>query len=60
MNFRDYTQRKHNILYAGIVRAQYRLQHFWKYVLKQGRKWVDIVKPTQVKTIPDILTPDNI
>jgi integrase/recombinase XerD len=32
------------------------LQHFWKFVLKRDWKWVDIVKPPQVKTIPDILT----
>lgn len=32
------------------------LQFFWKYVLKIDWKWVDIVKPPQVQTIPDILT----
>jgi len=36
------------------------LQHFWKFVLKRDWKWVDIVKPPQVKTIPDILTPAEI
>ncbi len=36
------------------------LQFFWKYVLKLDWKWIDIVKPPQVKTIPDILTPDEI
>jgi site-specific recombinase XerD len=36
------------------------LQHFWKFVLKKDWKWVDIVKPPQVKTIPDILTPDEV
>ncbi len=36
------------------------LQFFWKYVLKLDWNWVDIVKPPQVKTIPDILTPDEI
>lgn len=36
------------------------LQHFWKFVLKKDWKWVDIVKPPQVKTIPDILTPFEI
>ncbi len=36
------------------------LQFFWKYVLKLDWKWVDIVKPPQVKTIPDILTPSEI
>jgi len=32
------------------------LQHFWKFVLKKDWSWVDIVKPPQVKSIPDILT----
>jgi len=36
------------------------LQHFWKFVLKRKWKWVDIVKPPRVKTIPDILTPAEI
>lgn len=36
------------------------LQHFWKYVLKKDWNWVDIVKPPQVKTIPDILTTDEV
>jgi integrase/recombinase XerD len=36
------------------------LQHFWKFVLKKDWAWVDIVKPPQVKTIPDILTPAEI
>ena len=36
------------------------LQFFWKYVLKLDWKWVDIVKPPQVKTIPDIFTPSEI
>ena len=36
------------------------LQFFWKHVLNQDWKWVDIVKPPQVKTIPDILTPTEI
>jgi len=36
------------------------LQFFWKFVLKKEWKWVDIVKPPQVKSIPDILTPTEI
>lgn len=36
------------------------LQHFWKFVLKRDWKWVDIVKPPQIKTIPDILTPAEV
>lgn len=36
------------------------LQFFWKYVLKVEWKWIDIVKPPQVKTIPDIITPAEV
>ena len=36
------------------------LQFFWKYVLKRKWKFVEIVKPPQVKSIPDILTPAEI
>ena len=32
------------------------LQFFWRHVLKKDWKWIDIVKPPQVKSIPDILT----
>jgi len=32
------------------------LQFFYKYVLKKEWNWVDIVRPPQVKTLPDILT----
>ncbi len=32
------------------------LMFFWKHVLKQDWKWLNIVKPPTVKTIPDILT----
>lgn len=32
------------------------LQFFWKHVLKLDWKWVDIVKPPKIKTIPDVLT----
>ncbi len=36
------------------------LQFFWKFVLKVDWKWVDIVKPPKIKSIPDILTPVEI
>lgn len=36
------------------------LQHFWKFVLKREWKWVDIVKPPKVKTIPDVLSPTEV
>lgn len=32
------------------------LQFFYKYVLKKEWNWVDIVRPPQVKSLPDILT----
>ncbi len=32
------------------------LQFFWKHVLHTDWKWVDIVKPPQVKSIPAVLT----
>jgi len=36
------------------------LQFYWRHVLKKDWRWVDIVKPPKVKTIPDILTPTEI
>ena len=36
------------------------LQFFYKYVLDKEWQWVDIVKPPQVKSLPDILTPNEI
>jgi len=32
------------------------LQFFWKHVLKQDWRWVEIIKPPQVRSLPDILT----
>ena len=32
------------------------LQFFFKHVLKRDWQWVDIVKPPEVKTLPDVLT----
>ena len=32
------------------------LQFFWKHVLNRKWKWVDIIKPPIVRTIPDVLT----
>ena len=32
------------------------LQFFFKHILKREWRWVDIVKPPQVKTLPDVLT----
>jgi len=36
------------------------LQFFYKHVLNKQWHWVDIVKPPQVKSLPDILTADEI
>ena len=35
------------------------LQFFYKHVLNKQWGWVDIVKPPQVRSLPDILTPDE-
>lgn len=32
------------------------LQFFWQHVLKMDWDWVEIIKPSQVRTLPDILT----
>ncbi len=36
------------------------LQFFWRHMLKIDWKWINMVKPPQIKTIPDILSPDEI
>lgn len=36
------------------------LMFFWKHVLEQDWQWLNIVKPPPVKTIPDILTRQEI
>lgn len=36
------------------------LQFFYRYTLDKQWQWLDIVKPPQCKTIPDILTPTQI
>jgi len=36
------------------------LQFFWKHVLKRDWRWVEIIKPPQVRTLPDILTVSEI
>ncbi len=32
------------------------LQFFWKHVLKKDWEWLNIIKPPQIKSLPDILT----
>jgi len=36
------------------------LQFFWKHVLKLDWKWVKIIKPPKIHTLPDILTPTEV
>jgi len=36
------------------------LQFFYKHVLNKQWYWVDIVKPPQVRSLPDILTPEEV
>jgi integrase/recombinase XerD len=36
------------------------LQFFYKHVLDKPWRWVDIVKPPEIKSLPDILTADEI
>lgn len=36
------------------------LQFFYQHVLGKQWQWVDIVKPPQVRSLPDILTPDEL
>ena len=33
------------------------LQFFWKYVLKQDWRWLEIIKAPKIRSLPDILTP---
>lgn len=36
------------------------LQFFYRYTLNQQWEWLNIVKPPQVKRLPDILTPEQV
>lgn len=36
------------------------LQFFWKHVLKRDWQWINIVKAPKVRTLPDILTVDEV
>lgn len=36
------------------------LQFFWQHVLKLDWQWVNMIKPPKIKSLPDILTPDEI
>jgi len=36
------------------------LMFFWKHVLEKDWQWLEIVKPPKIKSIPDILTPNEV
>jgi site-specific recombinase XerD len=36
------------------------LQFFWKHVLQRDWEWIDIVKPPEVRSLPDIVTTDEV
>ena len=36
------------------------LQFFWKHVLKQNWRWLEIIKPPKIQSLPDILTPQEV
>lgn len=36
------------------------LMFFWKHVLQLDWQWLNIIKPPKIKSLPDILTPDEI
>jgi len=36
------------------------LQFFYRHILNKPWQWVDIVKPPKVKTLPDILSPEEV
>jgi site-specific recombinase XerD len=56
-DLKDYFDHLITIRSWGTVRAdRCGLQFFWKYVLNKKWKWVDIIKPPQVRPIPDVLT----
>ncbi len=36
------------------------LQFFWKYILKKDWQWLEIIKPPNIQSLPDILTPQEV
>ena len=63
------TQRDLKDFFAGLVAShswstvkldRNGLQFFWKHVLNKAWDWVKIVKPPKVKSLPDILTVDEV
>lgn len=46
--------------WSTIKRDRNGLQRYWEHILKRDWDWVLIVKPPIVKSLPDILSPDEI
>ena len=49
-----------NYSWSTVKQDRLGLMFFWKHVLEQDWQWLNIVKPPAVKTIPDILTREEI
>ena len=60
-NLKDYfTALVHSHSWSTVKADRNGLQFFYKHVLDRQWHWVDIVKPPQKKTLPDILTQSEI
>lgn len=55
-----FTRLVENYSWSTVKLDRLGLMFFWKHVLEQDWQWLNIVKPPPVKTIPDILTPDEV
>ena len=55
-----FTRLVENYSWSTVKLDRLGLMFFWKHVLKQDWQWLNIVKPPTVKTIPDILTRQEI
>lgn len=55
-----FTRLVENYSWSTVKLDRLGLMFFWKHVLEQDWQWLNIVKPPSVKTIPDILTREEI
>jgi integrase len=55
-----FTRLVENYSWSTVKLDRLGLMFFWRHVLEQDWQWLNIVKPPAVKTIPDILTPDEV
>lgn len=55
-----FTRLVENYSWSTVKLDRLGLMFFWKHVLEQDWKWLNIVKPPSVKTIPDILTREEV